>query len=232
MVSVVIALVIAIPLGVLSAIKQHTWIDRVAALVAILGISMPGFWLGLLLIIVFAVTLGILPVSGRLEYAAGLQEITGFYLIDSLLTGNLGALTDALAHLLMPATVLGASMAAHTTRLVRSSMLEVARQDFVTCARSKGLGERIIVLRHMLRNALIPTVTIVGMQAGTVLGGAIVIETIFAWPGLGRLTVQAIGARDYFLLQGIVLVFAITRVAINVITDVLYAAVDPRIRFS
>jgi ABC-type dipeptide/oligopeptide/nickel transport system permease component len=132
----------------------------------------------------------------------------------------------------MPATVLGAAMAAHTTRLVRSSMLEVARQDFVTCARSKGLRDRVVVLRHMLRNALIPTVTIVGMQAGTILGGAIVIETIFAWPGLGRLTVQAIGARDYFLLQGIVLVFAVTRVAINVVTDVLYALLDPRIRFS
>jgi peptide/nickel transport system permease protein len=232
LVSIVIALAISIPLGVLSAIKQHTWIDRVATVVAILGISMPGFWLGLLLIIVFAVTLGVLPVSGRLEYAAGLQEVTGFYLLDSVLTGNLGALTDALAHLLMPATVLGGSMAAHTTRLVRSSMLEVARQDFVTCARSKGLGERVVVLRHMLRNALIPTITIVGMQAGTILGGAIVIETIFAWPGLGRLTVQAIGARDYFLLQGIVLVFAITRVGINVLTDVLYAVIDPRIRFS
>jgi peptide/nickel transport system permease protein len=232
LVSIVIALAISIPLGGLSAIKQHTWIDRVATVVAILGISMPGFWLGLLLIIVFAVTLGVLPVSGRLEYAAGLQEVTGFYLLDSVLTGNLGALTDALAHLLMPATVLGGSMAAHTTRLVRSSMLEVARQDFVTCARSKGLGERVVVLRHMLRNALIPTITIVGMQAGTILGGAIVIETIFAWPGLGRLTVQAIGARDYFLLQGIVLVFAITRVGINVLTDVLYAVIDPRIRFS
>ena len=231
-VSILIALAIAIPLGTLSAIKQHTWIDRLAAIVAILGISMPGFWLGLLLILVFAVTLGVLPVSGRLEYAAGLHEITGFYLLDSLLTGNVGAFKDALAHLIMPATVLGASMAAHTTRLVRSSMLEVARQDFVTCARSKGLGERVIVMRHMLRNALIPTITIVGMQAGTILGGAIVIETIFAWPGLGRLTVQAIGARDYFLLQGIVLVFAITRVAINVLTDVLYAVVDPRIRFS
>ncbi|MCC7372003.1 MAG: ABC transporter permease [Chloroflexi bacterium] len=231
-VSVLIALIVAIPLGVLSAIRQHSWIDRLAALVAILGISMPGFWLGLLLIIVFAVTLGVLPVSGRLEYAAGLEEVTGFYLLDSVLTGNLTAFVDALAHLIMPATVLGSSMAAHTTRLVRSSVLEVARQDYVTYARSKGLGERVVVVRHMLRNALIPTITIVGMQAGTILGGAIVIETIFAWPGLGRLTVQAIGARDYFLLQGIVLVFAVTRVGINLLTDVLYAAIDPRIRFS
>ena len=229
--SVVIALLIAIPLGVVSAIKPHSWFDRVATLIAILGISMPGFWVGLLLIIVFAVTLGVLPVSGRLEYAVNLEEVTGFYILDSLLTGNLAALLNALAHLAMPAFVLATSMAAHTTRLVRSSMLEVARQDYITCARSKGLSERIVVTRHMLANALIPTVTIVGIQAGTILGGAIVIETIFAWPGLGRLTVQAIGARDYFLLQGIVLVFAITRVGFNVLTDVLYAAIDPRIRF-
>ena len=230
--SVLIALVIALPLGILSAIHHRSWFDRVATLVAILGISMPGFWIGLLLIIVFAVTLDILPVSGRLEYAADLTEITGFYVLDSLLTGNVTALIDALAHLAMPAFVLGTSMAASTTRLVRSSMLEVARQDFITCARSKGLAERIVIIRHMLGNALIPTVTIVGMQAGTILGGAIVIETIFAWPGLGRLTVQAIGARDYFLLQGIVLVFAMTRVGFNVLTDVLYAVIDPRIRFS
>jgi ABC-type dipeptide/oligopeptide/nickel transport system permease component len=122
-------------------------------------------------------------------------------------------------------------MAASTTRLTRSSMLEVARQDYVTSARAKGLGERVVVVRHMLRNALLPTITIIGIQAGSILGGAIVIETVFAWPGLGRLTVQAIGARDYFLLQGIVLVFAVTRVFFNVLTDLLYCWVDPRIRF-
>jgi peptide/nickel transport system permease protein len=230
--SVLFATVVSIPLGIVSAIKHHTWVDRAATALSIVGISMPGFWIGLLLIIVFAVTLDLLPVSGRLEYAVGLDEITGFYVLDSLLTGNLPALRDAFAHLIMPASVLGASMAAHTTRLVRSSMLEVARQDYVTCARSKGLAERVVIVRHMLRNALIPTVTIVGIQAGTILGGDIVIETIFAWPGLGRLTVQAIGARDYFLLQGIVLVFAITRVTFNVLTDVLYAVIDPRIRFA
>jgi peptide/nickel transport system permease protein len=141
-------------------------------------------------------------------------------------------LGDALVHLVMPAFVLGSAMAAVTTRMVRSSMLEVIRQDYVVSARAKGLRERAVVWRHMVRNALLPVVTIVGIQAGTILGGAVVIETIFAWPGIGRLTVQAIGARDYFLLQGIVLIFALTRVFFNVLVDVLYGVVDPRIRFS
>jgi peptide/nickel transport system permease protein len=231
-VSLLIAVAFALPLGVLSAIKHRGPIDRLATLLAVLGISMPGFWIGLLLVLVFSVGLGWLPTSGRLEYRVGLQQVTGFYLLDSLLTGNVGALTDALAHLVMPALVLGSAMSAVTMRMVRSSMLEVIRQDYVVCARSKGLGGRAVVVGHMLRNALLPVVTIVGIQAGTILGGAVVIETIFAWPGIGRLTVQAISARDYFLLQGIVLCFALTRVFFNVLTDVLYRVLDPRIRFS
>ena len=231
-VSLLIAVALAIPLGILSAIKHRGPVDRLATLLAVLGISMPGFWIGLLLVLIFSVTLGWLPASGRLEFRVGLQEVTGFYLLDSLLTGNLEALTDALAHLIMPAIVLGSAMAAITTRMVRSSMLEVIRQDYITCARAKGLSERAVISGHMVRNALLPVVTIIGIQAGTVLGGAVVIETIFAWPGIGRLTVQAIGARDYFLLQGIVLFFAITRVFFNVLTDLLYGVLDPRIRFS
>jgi peptide/nickel transport system permease protein len=232
LVSLIIAMLLAIPLGIFSAIRHRKTVDRVATLIAVLGISMPGFWIGLLLVLVFSVTLGWLPASGRLEYRVGLQQITGFYLLDSLLTGNIEALGDTLAHLLMPAFVLGSAMAAITMRMVRSSMLEVIRQDYVAAARAKGLTERIVITRHMVRNALLPVVTVVGIQAGTILGGAVVIETIFAWPGIGRLTVQAIGARDYFLLQGIVLFFALTRVFFNVLVDVLYAALDPRIRFS
>jgi peptide/nickel transport system permease protein len=232
LVSLLIALLLAIPLGILSAINHRGIVDRLGTVLAVLGISMPGFWIGLLLVLVFSVMLGWLPASGRLEFRVGLQEVTGFYLLDSLITGNLAALLDALAHLIMPALVLGSAMAAVTTRMVRSSMLEVIRQDYVTCARAKGLSERAIITGHMIRNALLPVVTIVGIQAGTVLGGAVIIETIFAWPGIGRLTVQAIGARDYFLLQGIVLIFALTRVFFNVLTDVLYGLLDPRIRFS
>jgi ABC-type dipeptide/oligopeptide/nickel transport system permease component len=181
---------------------------------------------------VFSVVLGWLPASGRLEFRVGLQPITGFYLVDSLLTANFEALGDALAHLIMPAFVLGSAMAAVTARMVRSSMLEVTRQDYVVSARAKGLRERTVVTRHMVRNALMPVVTIVGIQAGTILGGAVIIETIFAWPGIGRLTVEAISARDYFLLEGIVLFFALTRVFFNVMVDVLYGLLDPRIRFS
>jgi peptide/nickel transport system permease protein len=231
-VSLAIALLIALPVGVVSAIKQYSAFDRAGTVFATLGISMPGFWIGLMLIIVFSVKLGWLPASGRIDYVAGLDPITGFYVLDSLLTGNPAALASSLKHLIMPAIVLGSSMAALTTRMVRSSMLEVARQDYVVCARAKGLRERAVVVMHMLRNALIPTITVLGMQIGGLLGGAIVIETIFAWPGIGRLTVQAISARDYFLLQGIVLFFALTRVFFNLLTDVIYGVVDPRIRYS
>jgi ABC-type dipeptide/oligopeptide/nickel transport system permease component len=230
--SLLIALLLALPLGVLSAIKRGGVVDRVATVGSVLGISLPGFWIGLLLVLVFSVSLGWLPASGRLEFSAGLEPVTGFYVLDSLLTGNLDALGDALAHLIMPAFVLGSAMAALTTRMVRSSMLEVLQQEYVVSARSKGLRERTVVVRHMLRNALLPVVTVVGIQAGTILGGAVVIETIFAWPGIGRLTVQAIAARDYFLLQGIVLFFALTRVFFNLLVDVLYGWLDPRIRFS
>ncbi|MBV9171751.1 MAG: ABC transporter permease [Chloroflexi bacterium] len=230
--SLLIALVIALPIGVLAAIHHHGPIDRLGLLLAVLGVSMPGFWIGILLVLMFSVTLNWLPASGRIDYNADLQPVTGFYLLDSVLTANGDALQDTLAHLIMPALVLGTSLAAVTTRMMRSSMLEVTRQEYITCARSKGLAERVVILRHMLRNALLSVVTVVGIQAGTLLGGAVVIETIFAWPGIGRLTVQAIGARDYFLLEGIVLCFALTRIVFNVLTDVVYHVLDPRIRFS
>ncbi|MCC6703512.1 MAG: ABC transporter permease [Thermomicrobiales bacterium] len=230
-VSLVISLLIALPVGVVSAVRQYSRFDRIGTVIATLGISMPGFWIGLMLIVVFSVKLGWLPASGRIDYVAGLEPITGFYLLDSLLTGNLSALTSTLKHLIMPAMVLGSAMAALTMRMVRSSMLEVAKQDYVVSARAKGLKERAVIV-HMLRNALIPTITVLGMQISGLLGGAIVIETIFAWPGTGRLTVQAISSRDYFLLQGIVFFFAITTVFFNLITDIVYGLVDPRIRYS
>ncbi len=230
--SLSIAMLLSIPLGCVAALKHRGPVDRMITILTVLGISMPGFWIGLLLVLIFSVTLNWLPASGRLEFRVGLQSVTGFYLLDSLLTGNFDALRDALAHLIMPAVVLGTAMAALTARMVRSSMLEVMRQEYVVSARAKGLRERAVILRHMLRNALLPVVTVIGIQAGTILGGAVVVETIFAWPGMGRLTVQAIGARDYFLLQGIVIFFALTRVFFNVLVDVLYSVLDPRIRFS
>ena len=227
--SFIIALAVAFPIGVLSALKRYTFIDHIVMTGATLGISLPTFWIGILLIMLVAVNLGWLPGFGRIDYAVHLQKITGFLLIDSLLTWNIPALKNTLAHLTLPALALGTAVATFSTRLIRSSMLEVISQDYVVTARAKGLGERVVIARHVLRNALIPVVTLIGVQIGSLLGGAVVAETIFAWPGIGRLVIQAIYNRDFLLVQGVVLFFALIRVTINLLTDVLYVWIDPRI---
>jgi peptide/nickel transport system permease protein len=227
--SLIIALSIAFPLGILSALKRNTIIDYIAMTGATLGISLPTFWVGILCILIFAVSLGWLPGSGRIGYSVHLERVTGFLIFDSLITLNFAALKDALAHLVLPAVSLGLAVATFTTRLVRSSMLEVIGKDYVVTARSKGLSERLVVGRHVLRNALIPVVTVIGLQMGSLLGGAVISETIFAWPGIGRLVIQAIYNRDFFLVQGVVIFFALLRVVINFLTDVLYVWIDPRI---
>jgi len=227
--SFIIALAVAFPIGVLSALKRYTFIDHIVMTGATLGISLPTFWIGILLIMLVAVNLGWLPGFGRIDYGVHLERITGFLLIDSLLTRNIPALKDALAHLILPALALGTATATFSTRLIRSSMLEVISQDYVVTARAKGLRERMVITRHVLRNALIPVVTLIGVQIGSLLGGAVVTETIFAWPGIGRLVIQAIYNRDFLLVQGVVLFFALIRVTINLLTDVLYVWIDPRI---
>jgi peptide/nickel transport system permease protein len=227
--SLIVALAIAFPVGITSALKRHTFIDYIVMTGATLGISLPTFWIGILLIMIVAVNLGWLPGFGRIEYAVHLQRVTGFLTIDSLITWNIPALRSALAHLALPAFSLGTAVATFSTRLIRSSMLEVIGQDYVVTARAKGLRERIIITRHVLRNALIPVVTLIGVQIGGLLGGAVVTETIFAWPGIGRLVIQAIFNRDFLLVQGVVLFFALIRVTINLLTDVLYVRIDPRI---
>jgi peptide/nickel transport system permease protein len=227
--SLIIALAIAFPIGILSALKRYTFIDYIVMTGATLGISLPTFWIGILLIMLVAVKLGWLPGFGRIDYAVHLQRITGFLLIDSLLTRNIPALKNALVHLTLPALALGTAIATFSTRLIRSSMLEVISQDYVVTARAKGLRERVVIARHVLRNALIPVVTLIGVQIGNLLGGAVVTETIFAWPGIGRLVIQAINNRDFLLVQGVVLFFALIRVVINLLTDVLYVWIDPRI---
>lgn len=227
--SLFIALAVAFPVGVVSALKRYTLTDHIAMTGATLGISLPTFWIGILLIMLVSVKLGWLPGFGRIEYEVNLQQITGFYLIDSLLTWNIPALKNTLAHLALPALALGTATATFATRLVRSSMLEVISQDYVVTARAKGLRERVILIRHVLRNALIPVVTLIGVQIGVLLGGAVVTETIFAWPGIGRLVIQAINNRDFLLVQGVILFFALIRVTVNLITDVLYVWIDPRI---
>jgi peptide/nickel transport system permease protein len=227
--SLFIALIIAFPIGLLSALKRHTIIDYMVMTGATLGISLPTFWVGILLIMFVAVNLNLLPGFGRIDYGAQLQRITGFLLVDSLLTWNIPAFKNALAHLILPALALGTAVATFSTRLIRSSVLEVIGQDYVSTARAKGLRERVIVTRHVLRNALIPVVTLIGMQIGDLLGGAVVTETIFAWPGIGRLVIQAIYNRDFLLVQGVVIVFALIRITINLVTDVIYVWIDPRI---
>jgi peptide/nickel transport system permease protein len=199
----VFSLIVAVPFGVMSAVRRGRAADRVISFVSLLGVSLPNFALGPILILLFSITLGLLPVSGR----------------------------GGLSNLILPAVTLGGALAAITTRMVRGSMLEEIRQDYVRTARAKGLSERVVVFKHALMNGLIPVITVLGLQAGTLLAGAIITETIFSWPGLGRLTIQAIFARDYPLVQGCILAITLTYILINLVTDLLYSVVDPRIRY-
>ena len=200
--SLLVALVLAIPAGVRSARRRNRWDDRVLGFVSLLGLSFPNFALGPILILFFAIKLGWLPVSG----------------------------SGAFANLVLPAVTMGGALAAILTRMVRTSMLEELGQDYVRTARAKGLPERTVVYKHALRNAMIPVVTVIGLQFGALLAGAIVTETIFSWPGIGRLTIQAISNRDYYLVQGCILAIGLTYVAVNFLTDLLYTVVNPRIR--
>jgi ABC-type dipeptide/oligopeptide/nickel transport system permease component len=222
-------LLVAFPIGIISAVRQNSLVDRFSMAGAFLGISMPAFWLGIILILIFSVRLHWLPVQGRVDHAAQLQEVTGLYVLDSLLTGNREAMASSLKHLILPSVTLGAAVAAVVARVLRSSMLETLRSDYVTLARAKGAPEWNVVLRHALRNALIPTVTVVGLQVGVLLGGNMIVETVFSWPGLGRLVVKAIFDRDFPLVQGAVMVYAFTFVMANLIVDVLYTYLNPKI---
>jgi peptide/nickel transport system permease protein len=202
---------IGMPTGVLSAVRPYSWVDSAALIGAMLGVAMPNFWLGLILMLLFSLYLGWLPVAGM----GALSEGLGVFL----------------AHLVMPAFTLGTGLAALLTRVTRSSMLEVMRSDYVRTARAKGLPGRAVVGHHALINALLPILTVVGVQVGYLLGGAVVVETVFAWPGIGRLAVNAIWQRDLPLIQGTVLVFALLFVLTNLIVDLLYAYVDPRVQY-
>jgi len=197
-----VALLISIPAGVRSARRRNRWDDRVLSFVSLLGLSFPNFALGPILILFFAIRLGLVPVSG----------------------------SGTLAHLVLPAITLGGALAAILTRMVRTAMLEELGQDYIRTARAKGLSENVVVYKHALRNALVPVLTVIGLQFGALLAGAIVTETIFSWPGIGRLTIQAINRRDYFLVQGCILAIGLTYVVVNFVTDLLYSLANPRIR--
>ena len=226
--AIIFSLIIAIPIGIISAVKQNSLVDRLGMTFAFLGISAPAFWLAIVLIIIFSCKLGILPVFSRISFAYKPNHITGFYVLDSILSGNWPALKDSLTHLILPSISLGAAQAAVITRILRSSMLEVLRADYITLARTKGLSEYVVITKHALRNALIPTVTVIGLQIGALLGGNMIIETIFGWPGLGRLVVTSIFNRDFPVVQGAVMFYALIYVAANLIVDILYTYLNPK----
>lgn len=229
--ALIIALVIGIPAGVVAATHRSTPLDYGTMVVALVGISTPVFWAGIVLIYILSFRLGLFPIGGIIGTGIKLDRITSAYVVDSLLTANWAALKSSLHHLILPAFVLSTIPMAIIARLTRSSMLEVLGQDYLRTARAKGLEDRLVVTRHALKNALIPIVTAIGLQFGGLLSGAFLTETVFGRPGLGRYVVAGIGARDYPVIQGTVLVVAVGFVLINLLVDVAYAAIDPRIHY-
>jgi dipeptide transport system permease protein len=228
--ALVLALAVGVTLGALAALNRGKLVDQGVMGLATLGYSMPIFWWGLVLIMVFSVDLGLTPVSGRIAIEYDIEPRTSFMLIDSWLSGEAGAFASALRHLLLPALVLGTVPMAVIARMTRSSLLEVLREDFMRSARARGLSPLRVVVVHGLRNALIPVITVVGLQTGALLGGAVLTETIFSWPGIGKWLIDSIGRRDYPVVQAGILISALTFIAANLIVDLLYGVADPRIR--
>ena len=224
------AIVVGLPVGMLAAIRRGRFLDHSVMGLSLTGYSMPIFWWGLLLILLFSVNLGWTPVSGRIDIAYDFDSVTGFMLIDSLLSGQDGAFTSALSHLILPTIVLGTIPLAVIARMTRSSMLEVLNEDYVRTARAKGLSPVRVLWVHALRNALIPVITVIGLQVGTLMGGAILTEYTFSWPGIGHWLVDSIARRDYPALQSGVLLVATAVILVNLTVDLLYGLVNPRIR--
>lgn len=229
-VALIIAIAIGIPAGIFAAVKRGSWFDQATMGVALTGYSMPIFWWGLLLIIFFSGYLGWTPVSGRIGLQYFFRPITGLMLIDSLIAGRPGAFLSAVSHLILPSIVLATIPLAVIARQTRSAMLEVLGEDYVRTARAKGLAPRRVVGLHAFRNALIPVVTTIGLQVGTLMAGAILTETIFSWPGIGKWMIDAIGKRDYVVVQSGLLIIALIVMAVNLLVDMLYAVINPRIR--
>jgi len=229
--AIIIATLLAIPLGVWAGAKPNSWVDNLGTTFGLFGISMPSFWLAIMLILLLAGVLNLLPTSGRSTYGIAGPEQTGFYIYDSIMQRNWQAVWDALTHIFLPALALGVNMLGILMRVTRSAILEVMNEDYVVTARAKGLAENKVVWRHVTRNALIPVITVVGLELGTLLSGSIIVETVFAWPGSGSLLITALNARDYPLVTGLVMTYTVAFVTINLIIDGLYAVVDPRIRY-
>ena len=229
--AMIFAILIGVVAGIISATKQYSVADYSVMGIALFGISMPVFWLGIMLMMIFGVFLGWLPIGGRIDLLIPFNRITGFMVVDSIITVNGAALISVLRHLILPAIALGTIPMAIIARTTRSSMLEILRQDFIRTERAKGLSERKVIYKHAIRNAMVPVVTVIGLNFGLLLSGAILTETVFSWPGVGRLVVDAVYARDYPLVIGCILVFALVFVIVNLITDLLYTYIDPRIHY-
>jgi peptide/nickel transport system permease protein len=228
----VLAGLVGVPAGVVAGSRQNSVFDNDTIVLVTGGVAMPIFWTGLLMIIFFGVYFPVLPLSGVISDMVTLKSVTGFPLLDSIITGNGAALLSVLKHMILPVITLGSVPMALIARLTRSSMLEVLREDYIRTARSKGLGDRKVIYGHAFKNSLIPVITVMGLQFGGLLSGAVITETVFARPGLGRLGVTSILFRDYATVQAVVLVSAATFVFLNLAVDLLYSAVDPRIHHS
>ena len=229
--AIVVAIACGIPIGVASAVWRNSLLDSLARLGALTGVSMPIFWLGLVLAWFFGVQLRILPTGFRLASGTSFVPWTNFVILDSLLQGDWASLADALRHLILPGLALATIPLAVIARMTRASMLEVLSREYIRTAEAKGLSRRAVILRHALRNALLPVLTVIGLQVGRLLAGAILTETIFSWPGIGLWVYESIESRDYAIVQGVSLFIAVIVVGVNLVTDVLYAAVDPRIKY-
>ncbi len=228
--AILFALIIGIPAGILAAVKRNTFLDHGVMGVSLTGYSMPIFWWGLLLILLFSVNLDLTPVSGRIAVQYFIEPVTGFLLIDTWMAGEMDAFWSAASHLILPMIVLGTNPLAVIARMTRSSMLEVLGEDYIRTARAKGLSNFRVVSLHALRNALIPVVTVIGLQVGVLFTGAILTETIFSWPGVGKWMIEAIGRRDYPVLQGGMLLLGGMVMLVNLLVDVTYGIINPRIR--
>ncbi len=225
------AVIVGVPIGVLAAVKQYSLFDSISMIGVLISVSMPIFWTGLILMMIFGGRLHWFPIGGILDEGVNLQRITGIHLLDALLTGNMEAFWSAARHLVLPTIALGSVTMATLARMTRSSMLEIMHQDYVRTARAKGLSRRTVLVRHAFRNALIPVITVAGLQLGILLSGAVLTETVFALPGVGRLAITSLLARDYAVVQAVVLVAAFLIVMVNLMVDLLYAQADPRIRY-
>lgn len=230
--AMIIATILGVLAGIISAIKRYSIFDYTSMFGALAGVSMPVFWLGLLLIYFFSVKLGWLPVSGRLGYEFDIEHVTGLYLVDALIAHDYGAFWDALKHLILPAIALGTIPMAIIARMTRSSMIEVMKEEYIKTARAKGCSRFQVVAIHALRNALIPVVTIIGLMLGSLFAGSILTETTFSWPGIGKWLVNAVYQRDFPVIQSATLIIASMFILINLVVDLLYALINPKIRLS